>query len=1619
MSAIRQSRKRPERMTLAAVAVLAIAALAFGQASASPAGTQRMLRPHAVASPPKVPRWSSFAPTSPDATFVVNNSGDGGDGSPGDGVCETTHLGGVCTLRAAIQEANVFAGADTIAFAIGFGAATISPTSALPAVTGALTIDGTTQPGYRGLPVVQLSGASAGAGVDGLTLNATTTVRGLVVNQFGGTGIVAGRASVIQNCFIGTDVTGTLDRGNAGPGIESFGSETIGGPAVGGPLFGPGNLISGNGGAGISIDVANGAVGSTIEGNLIGTNLRATARIGNGGAGISATATGPTHFAGFFGKPGLGNVIAGNAGDGISLLNSANAVIDANKIGTDSTTTVNLGNTGNGVLIADNASSNVGANSENTIYFNTGAGIKVTTSSTSNFVAKNETFFNGGLGIDLGTTGVTANDPGDADTGPNSLQNFPVLSSPSLSADGRSVTFTAKLNSTPNARFELDYYTGPSCDTSGNGEGTDVAGTSVDVQTDGSGNLTLTKTVFADPGEVVTATASRRLGNPVFSAGTSEFSACIAVPFAHTFTVNSAGDASDANPGNGKCLTAGVVCTLRAAIQEANALAGRDLVKFAIGTGAQNIVPGSAVPSITQPVTIDGSTQPGFTSVPLISLDGGGAGAGVDGLTIAGDRVTIKSLRVNRFSRDGIRIASGLDATIQGCEIGTNAGASSAQPNGGNGITVMGGFRAQIGGTLASKGNFISGNAGNGILISALLAHVERNMIGTNHPGTSDLGNGGDGVKITVPLQAVVGGSAPTFRNVISGNNSNGVEILGNGSSTSFSNTVVGNFIGVGADGSTKIGNSHDGVRIGPGATNSNVGSTGAAQGNVISGNGGDGVAVAGLGTTGTRVRGNLIGTDQAGSADVGNTGSGVSISGAPGVVVGAAPAPQRNVISGNGGHGVLISGSGAAGASVVGNTVGLGATGTGALPNDGDGLFVQSGSAVVGAAAVGGGNVIAANRGSGVSLATSAASGATLLANLIGIDVNSASGVGNAGDGVVIAGAPNATVGGTASGARNVVSGNALDGIAVSGAGATGTKILGNLVGTSGSGLAAVGNGGAGIRVRTSGATIGGGMAGQGNVISGNTGDGVVLVGAGATGNTVAGNLIGVKSTAGIVHGSFQGLGNGGDGVLVSAAANNEIGSDQGANVIGANGHNGVELAGSAATTNAVAGNRIGTSGIDDLGNTLDGVLVSGPSNTIGTQSGQNVVSGNGQNGIEISGANGNTLLNNLVGVDAAGTSAIANALDGILVNASANTAIGNPVSPPNVVGGNTLDGIVLSGAGTTGTEIFNNIVGDAPGGTGSPNSGNGIRVRNGASDNTIGATATQDGPRANVIRLNGARGVLVEDSTSLRNTIQANSIDANGALGIDLAPVGVTANDNQDADSGPNRLQNFPVLTSAVTGGGFVSLNGSINSTPNTVFTIDVYASPTCDGSLNGEGAAFVGTATLPATGGGGTRAFAALDIPGNVAPNQAITLTATDPNGNTSEFSPCVVAPEALANVSAALVDSPDPVVHGNNLTYTVTVANAGPNRALGTSLTQTLGQRLTFVSATPTVGTCDQVGTRVICDLGTLASGQSATVTIVATVSASFTGTIQNTATATSDVTDPTLANNTSTQTTTVT
>ena len=153
--------------------------------------------------------------------FTVNSTNDGQDANTADNVCQTA-TEGECTLRAAIEQANGTAVKDSIHFAIpGAPPYTIVPTPELPTIRQPVIIDATTQPGYDGEPLVELSGASAGSGASGLTITAGgSTVRGLVVNRFQAVGIFIayGGGNSVQANYIGTDTTGTLARGNGSAG---------------------------------------------------------------------------------------------------------------------------------------------------------------------------------------------------------------------------------------------------------------------------------------------------------------------------------------------------------------------------------------------------------------------------------------------------------------------------------------------------------------------------------------------------------------------------------------------------------------------------------------------------------------------------------------------------------------------------------------------------------------------------------------------------------------------------------------------------------------------------------------------------------------------------------------------------------------------------------------------------------------------------------------------------------------------------------------------------------------------------------------------------------------------------------------------------------------------------------------------------------------------------------------------------------------------------------------------------------------------------------------------------------------------------------------------------------
>ncbi|MCA9062796.1 MAG: DUF4347 domain-containing protein, partial [Planctomycetaceae bacterium] len=402
------------------------------------------------------------------ATFTVTNTNDSGAGS----------------LRQAIIDANALAGTDTITFNIattdpgyvdptpaspnsGDEYWTIALSSGLPYVTESVVIDGWSQPGYTQTPVIEIDGSGAGSAY-GLYLNTGSggsTVRGLVINQFNLAGL-----------YIWT-----------------------------------------------------GAAGSTIVGNSIGTDVTGSIDLGNG-SGI-VTSSSSTIIGGSTLQER--NIIAGNGGNGIQLANgSSNNIIQGNLIGIGSGGEA-LGN-GTGIAFGNLSSSGTlvggtNAGEGNVIAFNSGIGIRTTTGTgAGNSFLGNLIYANSGIGIDLSSNGVTINDAGDADTGPNGLQNFPVITSATSAAGGTTVAGT--LNSSASTTYRIEFFSTPdgSVDGSGHGEGQRYLGFTT-VTTDGLGdasfNVLLSGVPLAGP-DTVTATATVDSGGSYGS--TSEFAANVA-----------------------------------------------------------------------------------------------------------------------------------------------------------------------------------------------------------------------------------------------------------------------------------------------------------------------------------------------------------------------------------------------------------------------------------------------------------------------------------------------------------------------------------------------------------------------------------------------------------------------------------------------------------------------------------------------------------------------------------------------------------------------------------------------------------------------------------------------------------------------------------------------------------------------------------------------------------------------------------------------------------------------------------------------------------------------------------------------------------------------------------
>jgi hypothetical protein len=325
----------------------------------------------------------------------------------------------------------------------------------------------------------------------------------------------------------------------------------------------------------------------------------------------------------------------------------------------------------------------------------------------------------------------------------------------------------------------------------------------------------------------------------------------------------------------------------------------------------------------------------------------------------------------------------------------------------------------------------------------------------------------------------------------------------------------------------------------------------------------------------------------------------------------------------------------------------------------------------------------------------------------------------------------------------------------------------------------------------------------------------------------------------------------------------------------------------------NVIVGNYIGTDAAGKVARPNNyGIRISSAGTTVGGLDlcDRNLISGNRQGVlIDGNGASGNSLINNLIGTNASGTGPLGNTGGGVVItNGSANNTIGGITARAgNLISGNT-GGIRISL--TEGpNKVQGNWIGVTAAHTGPLDNGDNVTI-SGASYTFIGGP--DGGPAANLIAFGTNSNVLIQDEagrTSVSNAIRGNSIYGSSRLGIDLNSDGVTPNDLNDPDIGPNYRQNFPVLTS-VTGG---TIKGTLNSINAPFFAIEFFASRSCNAANNGQGQMYLGKVTpVPNLNN--------LSFTATVTPPPSgwfVAATATDRNtDSTSEFSPCIKAGQA---------------------------------------------------------------------------------------------------------------------------
>ncbi len=940
--------------------------------------------------------WPGFISTAIGGDYTVTDPGDN-PANP--------------TLRWAINKANTNTGADTIKFNLT-APYIIRPTSQLPSLTNAgTTIDGTTQVSYVSSPVVCLHGSSAGAGVDGLRLDAATcTVKAIAVCGFALDGITVRYVgySTIQGCFI---------MSNGYDGVDLYQSS---GSLVGGTNALQRNVISSNAQAGVHIEDQSvsptSCANNIVIGNFIGTTASGMAAQPNS-IGVQISHSRFNTIGGS--QQGARNIISGNTGRGIFIegTNGWGNIVQNNYIGAASNGTTRLGNGTYGVNIEDSWSNTVGgvvAEQRNIISGNGADGVRINNSKAHDNVIQGNY-----IGLDSTGSALMSND-----------------------WDG------VKIQLAPNTRIGGAV----------SGAGNVISGNDYGIYLDGTGVVnTVIQGNYIGLNAAGNGARGNQYGGIYIADGARSWIGGTNTAARNVISGNMGAGISIDNPnGSGGHVIEGNYIGV-----DATGMTSVSNMGMGIGLNSSNTRIGGT--NILQRNIIAGNTGNGISISSTNAVDCGifGNYVGVDATgtnAMPNDNGVVVNNGAKRIKIGGETPKSGnvisgnlqygfytyygcSEITVQNNLIGTDVGGILPRGNGWTGVYIQDiGLGSHIG--VAGGGNVIAANQQYGMRIyDATNLGIRANLVGV---GTNfvDLGNQNDGIRMYRSAGVAVGGVGATERNTIAGNGGDGISlsicigcsvtynyigmnafgliisndqtgielttcnsnrfenntISGNGQDgvdayDCSGNTFLANAIGTDPTGVNPAGNRFDGIHIG-GNSVSNVIGNDRVSGNIISGNGRLGIWFDWSDVRYTRVAGNSIGVNLAGSSPIPNGADGVNLYGSSFNRIGGTNTTQFNVISGNGDSGIVINGDPSHDNWVQGNIIGMDSSLTRAIPNGECGVRINGNAStnIIGGSA-GFGNLIAYNREQGIlmvqdSVANSILGNSIFGNRLLGIDL-------------------------------------------------------------------------------------------------------------------------------------------------------------------------------------------------------------------------------------------------------------------------------------------------------------------------------------------------------------------------------------------------------------------------------------------------------------------------------------------------------------------------------------------------------------------------------------------------------------------------------------------------------